>query len=843
MPRASAFGTLLKGLFRSQLELLKRKRRRTNPSLDTSEPLEERMLLAAAVLTGSFLKDAEIRSNAATTNYGNSSRVGVAGAPDQAAIFSFDVSKVPAGSTVTSASITLNVTDPSSQSYELYQMLRPWTESAVTWNYTYPKDNWGSPGMNGQYDRGKTALGTVTATAAGTVTINLNAAGIAVVQGWVNNPNSNHGLALLDYGATSDRLEFRSSEDATTSLRPSFRVNYNTPGTTATNKAPVVNAGTDASVALTQTANLNGTVTDDGLPTPTKITSAWSKVSGPGTVTFGNTAAIDTTARFSAAGTYVLKLTANDGAIASSDQVMITVGSGSTPTPTTGIWISQAEIMKLPMSGEAWTTLNAQAQGSTGTVSLSDQNSDADTTTLAKALVGVRTNNQTMISQVRANIMSAINTENGGETLALGRNLVSYIIAADIVKLSATDDAIFKTWLRGVLNETLSGRTLTSTHEDRPNNWGTHAGASRIAAALYLGDRAMLDQAAKVFKGWVGDRTAYSGFNYGDLDWQSDASRPVGINPKGATKDGRNIDGALPEEMRRGGPFQWPPAETSYPWEAMQGAVVQAELLHRAGYDAYNWQDKAVLRAAQFLNNIGWPAEADDEWIPWLLNRRYGTNFQTFKDASEGKNMAWTAWTHQPGFNLTLDASLSTEGEPVVEDGQLTDETLAAVVEQASQAWVAELGDEAAAQLENVDVQITDLPEGVLGHTIGDTVFIDRDAAGLGWFVDSTPEDSEEFQVGETGELTAEFDSPAVGLVDLQTVVAHELGHVLGMDHTDELDVMHESISEGVRRAVDGIVTPIAGLDSHESDFGSESSQDRDDFFREFGGCDRTEDA
>jgi hypothetical protein len=137
-----------------------------------------------------------------------------------------------------------------------------------------------------------------------------------------------------------------------------------------------------------------------------------------------------------------------------------------------------------------------------------------------------------MISQVRANIMAAINTENGGETLALGRNLLSYIISANIVGLSSTDDATFKTWLRGVLRENLSGRTLVGTHEERPNNWGTHAGASRIAAAIYLGDQTELARAAQVFKGWVGDRSSYAGFSYGDLDWQSNPSAPVGINPK-----------------------------------------------------------------------------------------------------------------------------------------------------------------------------------------------------------------------------------------------------------------------------------------------------------------------
>ena len=61
------------------------------------------------------------------------------------------------------------------------------------------------------------------------------------------------------------------------------------------------------------------------------VTTTWSQVSGPGTVTFGNTNAVDTTAMFSAAGTYDLRLTANDGQLASSDEITITVAAENRP--------------------------------------------------------------------------------------------------------------------------------------------------------------------------------------------------------------------------------------------------------------------------------------------------------------------------------------------------------------------------------------------------------------------------------------------------------------------------------------------------------------------------------
>ncbi len=103
------------------------------------------------------------------------------------------------------------------------------------------------------------------------------------------------------------------------------------------NQAPNVSAGPDQTITLPDSAQLNGSVTDDGLPDPPgDFTAVWSKVSGPGTVTFGDHFVVDTTAGFSAAGTYVLKLTATDGELSASDLVQITVEpeavSGTTDT-------------------------------------------------------------------------------------------------------------------------------------------------------------------------------------------------------------------------------------------------------------------------------------------------------------------------------------------------------------------------------------------------------------------------------------------------------------------------------------------------------------------------------
>src|SRR5262249_6827453 len=96
------------------------------------------------------------------------------------------------------------------------------------------------------------------------------------------------------------------------------------------NQAPLVNAGADQIVQLPNSAQLSATVSDDGNPNPPQtVTTSWSKVSGPGAVTFGNASALVTTATFSAPGTYILRLTASDSAASSTDDVSIAVSNAA----------------------------------------------------------------------------------------------------------------------------------------------------------------------------------------------------------------------------------------------------------------------------------------------------------------------------------------------------------------------------------------------------------------------------------------------------------------------------------------------------------------------------------
>jgi hypothetical protein len=108
---------------------------------------------------------------------------------------------------------------------------------------------------------------------------------------------------------------------------------------TSVNNAPVVDAGEDQTIiSPVNTANLSGSVVDDGLPADSSLTIEWSLVSGPGNVVFADSSQPITTATFSAEGVYLLELAASDGELTSSDTMEVAVLSKAPPPSPIGHW-------------------------------------------------------------------------------------------------------------------------------------------------------------------------------------------------------------------------------------------------------------------------------------------------------------------------------------------------------------------------------------------------------------------------------------------------------------------------------------------------------------------------
>ena len=97
------------------------------------------------------------------------------------------------------------------------------------------------------------------------------------------------------------------------------------------------------------------------------------------------------------------------------------------------------------------------------------------------------------------------------------------------------------------------------------------------------------------------------------------------------------------------------------------------------------------------------------------------------------------------------------------------------------------------ATLGTITVRVADLPGAQLGEIRDGILYVDNDAAGHGWFIDSTPGDDREFSGG-----VALARSPAAGGIDLLSVLAHEYGHAAGLEH-EASGVMPAELLPGIR--------------------------------------------
>lgn len=207
--------------------------------------------------------DSYIQADDADTNFGTSTQLSIhdSWAPGyQWPIIKFDVSSIPAGSTINSAILSIYQEGDvgGACSIYVYRVFKSWTSSGVTWNdWINPDSEWGTAGCNNAndggsdnsedgsgYDRVSTASATYSrASWEGVGFKNWDIT--TLVDGWVNGTMVNNGVRIgtslnCNYDGASDFSKFTSSEGSTSANRPKLIINYTEGATPSSRSRPPI---------------------------------------------------------------------------------------------------------------------------------------------------------------------------------------------------------------------------------------------------------------------------------------------------------------------------------------------------------------------------------------------------------------------------------------------------------------------------------------------------------------------------------------------------------------------------------------------------------------------------
>ncbi len=124
----------------------------------------------------------------------------------------FDLSSIPSGTTVESATLDFVQNNSASGSFEIFEVTGAWSENGATW------DN--SSGLFGGNVFGTASMPESAGSAI--PSIGLNAAGLSRIQDWVDNPSGNHGFGIIaeEMGNSQNWFSIRSREHPTEADHP-----------------------------------------------------------------------------------------------------------------------------------------------------------------------------------------------------------------------------------------------------------------------------------------------------------------------------------------------------------------------------------------------------------------------------------------------------------------------------------------------------------------------------------------------------------------------------------------------------------------------------------------------
>ena len=147
---------------------------------------------------------------------------------DRSILLKWKIDGIPSDAVVEEVSITVDVTNRSNSRYYLMRLRRYWIEGEASWESRRHGRDWSSGGADASRDRDSEPLAIFTASKKGRRTIQLNPAGVALVQRWVSGDAPNDGF-IIARSSQGDGLDFRSREAKPDTGRPRLTITYTVP--------------------------------------------------------------------------------------------------------------------------------------------------------------------------------------------------------------------------------------------------------------------------------------------------------------------------------------------------------------------------------------------------------------------------------------------------------------------------------------------------------------------------------------------------------------------------------------------------------------------------------------
>lgn len=324
-----------------------------------------------------------------------------------------------------------------------------------------------------------------------------------------------------------------------------------------------------------------------------------------------------------------------------------------------GVWLTRDEIKAIPDSAlttsswkdlVGWTKEPLRIRNDIWCTAGGNYGCTPDAKTpralLARAIVGVRNDDTTMIDEVKKHLLEDVplaiyENKNKNDEKWPERNIAPIALAANIIDYRPPE---LLTALRTVMYDYEFGDCSDPSSPDCSNksiyekglhylpnkpSWGKW---SLLNVAYLLEDWDTINLIAKAHARALGEDywngvanvhdLRYTGMGSGD-GWQEKNPRgyPMLVMPEGVVWNNHYIGGLwLADQYRAGAGPKWPPGETDYVWEGMAPNNTVSWALHHLGYkDVFKWGDYAMLRAmlyymSSFDGKAAWPAVSNDVW-------------------------------------------------------------------------------------------------------------------------------------------------------------------------------------------------------------------------------------